>query len=141
MVELATIFSGMEKGPETINNNDQALNSAIPRDSGWKGVGLQNATGDVALRRIGSFVFLKGTIKPSVDSSLANPHKLLDIPSGFIPETGYTFFSIFTGVTGEPLRLQVSDGKSISMIYTPGYAKDAYFQAEIYWTTNDDFSA
>lgn len=141
MAVLAKVFTGMEKGPEAINNNDQALNNAIPRDSGWKGVKLQNATGDVAFRRIGSFVFLKGKVKPTVDSSLANAHILLNIPAGFIPESGYNFFSVFAGGTGEPLRLQVTDGRNIHMIYTPGYAKESDFQMAIYWSTNDDFPA
>lgn len=138
---LTKIFTGMEKGPEAINTNDQALSGAIPRDSGWKQVSLQNATGSVFLRRVGSFVFFKGTIKPTIDSSLANAHPLMNIPTGFLPESGYDFFAVFAGGTGEPMRLQNGNGKSLNMIYTPQYAKESDFQAQIYWSTNDDFPA
>ena len=72
MAELTKIFTGMEKGPEAIQSNFDLMNAQYTADTGWVKVALENATGDVFIRKIGKHVMMRGSFKTTVTSSVTN---------------------------------------------------------------------
>lgn len=91
---LTKIFTGMDKGPETIDANFNALDGKITNltpDTGWVKVALTNATGDVFIRKIGKHVMMRGSFKTTVGSSVTNQLSLVNsLPDEFKSNTAYS---------------------------------------------------
>lgn len=144
---LTKIFTGMEKGPEAIDDNFNRLNfyhlnpSITTKDSGWWEVTLKNSTGNMYIRRTGSNVMASGLFKPTAFATLSNPLELFSIPSGFTPDISkFKFYNAVSGAIESQLRLSIgSDGMEVRMIFSPTDADKAEWQANFSWTTNDDF--
>lgn len=90
MAELTKIFTGMEKGPEAIQANFDLMNAKLV-DTGWVKVALENATGDVFIRKIGKHVMMRGSFKTTVGSSVTNQLSLVNsLPDEFKSTTAYS---------------------------------------------------
>ncbi|AXN36180.1 hypothetical protein [Latilactobacillus phage TMW 1.1381 P1] len=95
MAELTKIFTGMEKGPEAIQANFNLVKSDLMNsklvDTGWVKVALENATGDVFIRKIGKHVMMRGSFKTTVNSSVTNQLSLVgSFPDEFKSTTSYS---------------------------------------------------
>ena len=91
MAELTKIFTGMEKGPEAIQSNFDLMNAQYTADTGWVKVALENATGDVFIRKIGKHVMMRGSFKTTLTSSVTNQLALVDsLPDEFKSTTAYS---------------------------------------------------
>lgn len=143
MANLTKIFTGMEKGPEAIDDNFNSVESDISASKSSNPVTLSVNSGvtissDSPLRvwRIGNTVFLGGATQtgPATGSSLTT------IPSGYRPDEKVGFMA---GVQVNPIVgafFQVQTDGTVSCVYNTNRNALTFYDG-ITWQTNDDFPA
>ncbi len=145
VVTPTTISTGMENGPETIDQNFKAITAQTnsERTTSWVAItpNTNNTTGKLFIRRKGDDVELAGQVTLKKAGSGTNSPGIFTIPTGYLPASSSDGRSSFKtafdfGGTGL-LKAQLAGSQFVAISGSAGVA----FQVNWGWDTSDDFPA
>ena len=144
-VTTTTISTGMEKGPEAIDQNFKSIAAQInaERTTQWVAITLNtnNTSGNLYIRRKGDDVELAGQLTLKTAGSGTNSPGLFSIPAGYQPASTSdgraSFRTAFDFGGNGMLKAQLAGSQFLAI----GGAANVAFQINWSWDTTDDFPA